>query len=227
MTDWATSAPASGSSSATGEKDKSKTKSTGPSTLEIVSSVGTGFFLFDLLKKSKPDMQKELLKGILYNGEQIDMKTLNGLSDENKTKIMSEILKNKPELEIQLEKAIGKGVQAAPLAQQGSQLRSRIGRLAVHGAAALGGGAAGYFGTNYAYDKFLKRQVEGDNTASPKIIKMKTGSMEIFYGYLMYLVRLQKNVAGISAELDTAFANAVDTLNDISEQAKKYDKGKR
>lgn len=227
MTDWATSSPVSGSSSASGSKDPSKSKNTGPSTLEIVSSVGSGILAFDIIKMLKPDVQKDFLSGILYDGKQIDMKTLSSLSDENKSKVISEMLKNKPEVAIQIENAIGKEVKNAPLSQQGSKLRSRIGRLAVHGAAALGGGAAGYFGTNYAYDKLLKRSLEGDNTASPKIITKKTGSMEIFYGYLMYLVRLQKNVVGISAELDSAFANAVDTLNDISNQAKKYDKGKR
>lgn len=218
MTDWATSAPVPGS------KEPSKSSTTGPSTLEIASSVGAGLLAFDFLKSLKPDMQDDLLKGILHKGKQIDMETLAGLSDKNKSKIISEMLSNRPEIAIQIQNTIGKEVQTAPLAQQGSKLRSRIGRLAVHGAAAIGGGAAGYFGANYAYDKLLKRQVEGDNTASPKMIKMKTGSMEIFYGYLMYLVRLQKNVVGISAELDTAFASAVDTLNDISEQAKKYNK---
>lgn len=210
-----------------GKKGINDSEKSSYSIATVASSVGAGILAIDLIKGLKPNMQEQLLKGILVDGNQIDMKTLLGLSDNDKSKIAAKILKKNPELAIQIESAIGNQVKNAPLSQYGSKIKSRIGKIALHGASAIGGGAAGYFGTKYVYDNLLKRTIEGENTASPKIIKMKLGSVELFYGYLMYLVSLQKNVVGISAELDTAFANAVESLQEISDQLKKSSRGGR
>jgi hypothetical protein len=94
-----------------------------------------------------------------------------------------------------------------------SKTRTALGR----GAAALGGGAAGWLLTDWITDATVNQR-KGFNVASKSAIEQKAGSIPKFKGAGLKLTMIAREVSGISKSLDKTMAEGVATFLDLLNQ---------
>lgn len=201
------------------ETDSSSSKE-GVGALEAVGATTGTVAAFELLKSKAQSKQEEIFKGLTHNGKPVNIKTIARLGEKERKALMEEIIKRNPSLADEVKTFFEKGVEKSNLLKRNAAIRANIGRVFARGASFLAGGAAGYFGTGFIYDKLLNSKKDLSNEVSIEKINALKNRMS-FYASIVSIVGTQKEIIGISAELDVAISNVVESATEVFNNVKK------